>query len=204
MDPKIEQDIEHIHRMMEQSSRFMSLSGWSGVAAGLVGIITGGLAFYLVQSRDMVTIVNDEMVYSTHLISELLLLGALALVCAIGGGIFFTIRKSKQQALPIWSSTTKQLLLNLFIPLIAGGLFCLALVNQGAIGLVAPATLIFYGTALISASKYTYGDIRYLGICEITLGVICAFFIGWGLFLWTLGFGFLHLFYGILMQRKYH
>ena len=70
--------------------------------------------------------------------------------------------------------------------------------------LVAPATLIFYGLALVNCSKYTIGEIKYLGLLEIALGLISAIFVGKGLFFWAIGFGVLHIIYGTVMHFKYN
>jgi len=69
--------------------------------------------------------------------------------------------------------------------------------------LIAPSTLLFYGLALINASKYTFDELRYLGIAEIVLGIIACFLVGYGLIFWTVGFGFLHIIYGTFMYFKY-
>ncbi|MES2397617.1 MAG: hypothetical protein V4549_16525 [Bacteroidota bacterium] len=68
---------------------------------------------------------------------------------------------------------------------------------------MAPSSLLFYGLALINASKYTLNDIRYLGICEIVLGLIASLYIGYGLLFWAAGFGVLHIVYGAVMYYKY-
>jgi hypothetical protein len=56
---------------------------------------------------------------------------------------------------------------------------------------------------LINASKYTFNDIRYLGFCEIILGLGAAVYVGYGLYFWALGFGILHIIYGAMMYYKY-
>ena len=113
------------------------------------------------------------------------------------------MRKAKRKGLPVWDSTAKRLLLNLLIPLATGGLFCLVLLYHRQVGMIAPATLIFYGLALLNASKYTLNDIRYLGILEIIIGLIASVYIGYGLLFWAVGFGVLHIVYGIVMYSKY-
>jgi hypothetical protein len=115
----------------------------------------------------------------------------------------FTIRKSKKYNLPIWTSATKKMLFNLAIPLTVGGVFCLSLLYHQNYGLIAPATLLFYGLALINAEKYTFSDIKYLGYCQLFLGCVSLFFIGYGLVFWIIGFGILHILYGLIMFRKY-
>ena len=125
------------------------------------------------------------------------------LVASIVVGLILTWRSAKKNGQTIWDATAKRMLINLMIPLVTGGFFCMILLIHGLIGLVAPVTLIFYGLALINGSKYTLDDIRYLGICEIILGLLASIFIGYGLLFWAIGFGVLHIVYGLLMYNKY-
>lgn len=203
MDQKISDDLTHIRSMMERSSRFISLSGLSGIGAGVVGLVTGLIAMYWTSGSDMLLEKVRMSVGAGILIQNLILLGALALLLAIFFGCFFTIRKSKKLGLQIWTATTKKILTQLAIPLMVGGIFVLALLQYNLYGLISGATLIFYGLALVNAEKYTYSDIKYLGFLEIILGILSLFFIGKGLFFWTIGFGLLHIIYGVILYRKY-
>lgn len=200
-DPK--DNLQHIRQMMERSSRFISLSGLSGVVAGVIALIGAGIGYYILLHNgiDYTDDVRQSAPYD--LLIKMILLAVVILIAAISFGILFTVRKSRRNGLGIWTNTTKQLLLNLFGPLSAGGIFCLALLYHGAIAFIAPATLAFYGLALVNASKYTYSDIQYLGYCEIFLGLMAMFLIGYGLIFWALGFGVLHIIYGLIMYRKY-
>ena len=103
----------------------------------------------------------------------------------------------------MWDATSQRLLVTFAIPLIVGGLFCLALLYHNLFVLIAPTTLVFYGLALVSAERYTLSDIKYLGYCEIALGIASLFFLGWGFLFWVIGFGVLHIVYGIIMHKKY-
>lgn len=193
------QALTDIRSMMERSSRCISLSGLSGVFAGifaLIGAYLGGSKLnsfsngYRGEDLEGLTIYFVEIALAV-LISSLLV------------GTLLTIRNSKRKGLKVWDSSAKRLLINLAIPLGAGGLFCLVLLYHGILILVAPATLIFYGLALINASKYTFNDIRYLGLCEIVLGLLASYYIGYGLLFWAVGFGVLHIVYGAVMYFKY-
>jgi hypothetical protein len=203
MNEKHQEDLNHIRSMMERSSRFISLSGLSGVFAGICALIGGSYVYILLQNHGIEYIANVRRVYSRELITELLIVAGLVLIFALSFGIFFTIRKSKRNNLPIWTSTTKNLLFNLAVPLLVGGVFCVALLVHHQAAFVAPATLIFYGLALLNAEKYTFSDVKYLGLSEVFLGCIALFFLGKGLIFWMLGFGILHIFYGLLMFKKY-
>lgn len=203
MNQKHQEDLSHIRSMMERSSRFISLSGLSGVFAGLSALIGGLYVYQLFKVNGVEYFDGEYKLYSANLVSELIAIGIVILVCAFTFGIFFTLRKSKKYNLPVWTTATKNMLFNLAVPLLAGGIFCLALVYHEIYVLVAPATLIFYGLALVNAEKYTFSDVKYLGFCELILGFISLFFLGYGLIFWILGFGILHILYGLIMFKKY-
>ena len=129
--------------------------------------------------------------------------GGIVLLLALAAGIFFTTRKAVKKGHKVWDKLTLRLLINLCIPLATGAVFCLALLKYEMFGLIAPTSLIFYGLSLINGSKYTLNDIRYLGITEIVLGMIGLFNIGYGLEIWAIGFGLMHIIYGTFMWMKY-
>lgn len=201
--------LSEIRSLMERSSRFISLSGLSGVAAGICALIGAAAVFIYLDitpfSHRKLYYVTAESVekWGMGYLKFFFLDAALVLIFAISFGIFFTTRKAKRKGQKIWDKLSQRLLINLLIPLVAGGIFCLALLKHGLFGLVAPATLIFYGLALVNASKYTLTDIHYLGLLEILLGLIAVFNIGYGLEFWAIGFGVLHIIYGLMMYFKY-
>lgn len=195
------EDIKDIKEMMNKSSRFISLSGMAGVSAGILALIGAYLAYDIVYAE------QDYLNYRKAVldISSLLQLLGIAigvLLLSFGAAYYFSSRKAKSQNQPIWNRGTKLLLGNLMIPLATGGILCLIFLLKGYIGFIAPFTLIFYGLALVNASKYTLSQIKTLGILEIILGLIATHFIGYGLLFWAAGFGVLHIFYGLLIQKQ--
>lgn len=203
MNKKHQEDLSHIRSMMERSSRFISLSGLSGVFAGLTALLGGVYVYFLFKDNGIDYFDGQAKLYSLDFVYELLYVGIVILFFALFFGIVFTIRKSKKQDLPIWTNSTKNMLFNLAIPLVVGAVFCVALLSYELYALIAPVTLLFYGLAIINAEKYTFTDIKYLGFCELILGCISLFFLGYGLLFWIIGFGILHIGYGILVFKKY-
>jgi len=203
MNRKHQEDLSHIRSMMERSSRFISLSGLSGVFAGLSALIGGLYVYQLFKINGLDYFDGEHKLYSVDLVSELVVIALIILFFALTFGIFFTIRKSRKYNLPIWTTATKKMLVNLAIPLVVGGVFCIALLYHQIYVLIAPATLLFYGLALINAEKYTFSDIKYLGFCELALGCVSLFFLGYGLVFWIIGFGVLHILYGLIVFKKY-
>jgi hypothetical protein len=195
-------DISEIRSLMEQSTKFLSLSGLSGISAGCVGLIAAGLAeWYLHRSGAQIS--TAGVTDSGSLMTFFFIEAGLTLLLALSFAAFFSMRMAKKKGLPVWTNSTKSLLLSLFIPLATGGTFCLVLLAHKLVFLVAPSMLVFYGLALLNTSKYTLNEIRYLGMSEICLGLVAAVWIEFGLVFWGFGFGVLHIVYGTLMYFKY-
>jgi hypothetical protein len=209
------QDLKEIRSLMEKSSRFISLSGISGIITGVVALVGAVLGYMRLQKYWQVmddsrfgdyssfihTTMPMELGWSTAF--DLVLIAGMVLVISVVASAYFTMRQARKNGQSIWDKSSQRLLVNMMIPLITGGMFALILIKQDLFGLVAPVTLIFYGLALINASKYTLNDVRYLGIAQVILGLINAGSIGYGIFFWAIGFGVFHIIYGVVMYFKY-
>lgn len=197
-------DITEIRSMMEKSSKFISLSGLSGVLAGVYAIIGALLAYNIAYTTIDDVVYGEQIVRNAKANAQSLFLIALAVLSlTVITGLILTKIKAKKEGVKSWDETTKNLLLNLAIPLVTGAIVTYILYSNGIIGLIAPFTLIFYGLGLVNASQFTYRDIKFLGISEIILGIIACFIVGKGLLIWAIGFGVLHVVYGSLMYFKY-
>ena len=192
--------IQDIRRMMKRSSKFLSLSGLSGIAAGCWALIGAYFAYDWIAEYYNNYGNNG---YSGGDFQKLkfnpLLLAAGVLAAALVSAFFFTWRRANKNKLPLWDHTTRMLTLNMLIPLISGGLLILAMLSYNEWRFVGPLSLVFYGLALVNASRYTLNDILYLGLSEIVLGLLNTQFIGYGLYFWAVGFGVLHIIYGFAM-----
>ena len=197
MEKQLE-DIKVIREMMEKSSKFLSLSGLSGVLAGITAILGAAFAYFYLLRYPGATDFNhfQEMII---LLADALLV----LIISIGFGFYFSWKKAKRKNLKLVNKTTLRTIYNLSIPLLTGGIFSLILLFRGNVEIVASTTLIFYGLGLINASRYTFEEIHYLGITEIILGIGAAIFLYNGIVFWTIGFGVCHIVYGTIMYIKY-
>lgn len=196
------EDLREIKTMMNRSSRFISLSGMSGVCAGLIAILTAFAAYQLVYAgQDYFNMRRVHLSYR-HLFMLLLLANA-AIFSSFAFGVYFTGRKAKRNGQRLWGPESKQFLTSFMPAMVTGGLLCLMLLLKGYVGIVAPLCLVFYGLALVSASRYTLEATKGLGYIEIILGLAGIYFIGYGLLFWALGFGLMHIVYGVYMHIKY-
>ncbi|MFB6342837.1 hypothetical protein ACE01N_08540 [Saccharicrinis sp. FJH2] len=200
-------DIQIIRKMMEESSRFLTLSGLSGIFAGLYALAGAAVAYFMILDSGArgLDYSFDYFRFGTNR-TELfyLLLDALVvLILALSTAWLVSYNKAKRENKSFWTRTAKRMLVNLFIPLIAGGLFILAMLYHNDTMFVSSSLLIFYGLALLNASKYTLGEIKYLGLSEIATGIISLFFLGYSFVFAIFGFSILHIIYGFVMWKKY-
>ena len=203
-EDKYIKDITEIRSIMERSTKFLSLSGLSGIMAGIYALVGAYIAYRLFHvengSNTYITIDRQEVAAE---VENLILLALAILIFAIGTAIVLSLEKSRKDGERLWNSAARRVVINMAIPLVTGGIFILILLSKGLYGLLAPATLLFYGLALVNASKFTFEEIKSLGIVQIVLGLLASNFIEYGLLFWALGFGLMHIVYGIVMHLKY-
>ncbi|WP_264520855.1 hypothetical protein [Flavobacterium sp. N1994] len=191
-------DIQDIKQMMSQSTQFISLSGLSGILAGIYALIGAFIVNYLLEQNKYDVVIIEGQTFKLIVLTALVVL-----LLSLTTAFLMTKQKAKKVGEKVWNASSKRLLINFCIPLFTGGIFALLLLRHEVYGLIAPITLIFYGLACLNASKYTLKDVRYLGITEIILGLIAVEFSGYGLYFWVLGFGICHIIYGAMMYFKY-
>lgn len=185
-------DLSEIRSMMERSSKILSLSGLAAVSIGITALCGVMYAQYIhtrVPAEDV----------ERHIITDALAVLFLAIALAM----FFSNRMAKKKGLPIWNNTAKYLVGELAIPLFAGGVFCVALLMNKTFNLVPAVMLTFYGLALVNASKFAVKEVRYLGLTQLTIGLFAALIPNEGLNFWALGFGVVHILYGVRIYVKY-
>lgn len=197
-------DLAEIRSMMERSSKFMSLSGLAGVMAGIYALAGAYVAYsYFGFTPDKIMYTPAAPGTLSSSLPQVTGLALLVLILAIGTAIYLSSRKASRRGEIAWNATSRRLMANMAVPLIAGGILILIFLSKGLIGLIAPSTLLFYGLALYNASKFTFDDLKFLGLIQMALGLASFYFISYGLLLWAIGFGVVHIFYGIYMHFRY-
>ncbi len=195
-------DIAEIRSMMDRSSKFLSLSGWAGILAGIYALVGAYIAYGFFRFNPTEIVYNAFGTASSGLLN-IISLAASILVLSISTAVFLSYRRAKKTGEKLWNATSRRLLANMSIPLVSGGVLLLVFIFHGLDGLLAPLTLLFYGLALYSAGNFTYKEVRFLGVIQIGLGLISSCFIEYGLLFWALGFGLMHIVYGIYIHLKY-
>ncbi len=191
------QDLAEIRSMMERSSKFLSLSGWAGILAGSYALAGVWIA------RTIYHFNPDQIFYTSPVLPEVMILVFLVLLMALTTAILLSRKKAQRSGESIWNATSRRLSISMAVPIITGGAFIMVLFFNGLIGLIAPMMLLFYGLALFNAGFYTIPEVRFMGIVQILLGLMSAWFIEFGLLFWAIGFGVVHMIYGFYIHFRY-
>jgi hypothetical protein len=202
------QALEEIKQMMDRGSRFVSLSGWSGIAAGICALVAAWVADkkldqYGVNQTDYVKSGYTNNGDFLQFQRDLMILAVITFIAAFSLAFLFTWLRSRKTGVPVWGFTARKVIINVAVPMIVGALFIWRITDLGVYDLVAPACLLFYGLALINGSKYTVSEVRYLGYLQVLLGITSLWVMGYDLYFWAAGFGVLHILYGVMMWNKY-
>lgn len=200
--------IKEMRNLMERSSRFLSLSGLAGVVIGIIALLGVAALHQQLNLSALGTDFQEKLASVTVSVDDqnfifLISTALLVLTAALIAGVLMSANRSKKLQLPIWDLTAKRLLINLMIPLVAGGLLCLIMIEKGELTYLIPVTLIFYGLALVNASKYSFDEIRTHGLLQVLLGLLAAYQPDYALLLWATGFGVLHIGYGLIIHTKH-
>lgn len=193
-------DLAEIRSMMERSSKFASLSGLSGILAGIYAL-TGAFIVYHFY------FFNPDGIHFNAIDSEslakVIVVAISIMILALSTAVYLSHKKAYKKGEKIWNAASRRLIANMAVPLSAGGILILVLLAKGLVGLIAPITLLFYGLAIYNASKITFDEMKFLGLFQIGLGLISSYFIEYSLLMWAIGFGAAHIAYGIYMHFKY-
>lgn len=162
--------LKEIKGLMQRSSRFVSLSGMSGIAAGTVAILGAVFTSIYLHTgffEQIPGIMLQSKVPLSFNVTYIFVILCTVLILASVLTVYFSFRKAKNKNIIFWDIMARRVFVNLFIFMIIGGIFCLILFYYGIYFLIVPAMLIFYGLALINVSKYTFNEVAQLGVIEI-------------------------------------
>ena len=200
---EIYSELASIRSLMERSAKFISLNGISGIMAGIYALTGAFFASKIIGSDYENLHLKDAAADETQVLWSLCVIASAVLIISLLTALWLTIRKAKKRNERVWNPVSKRFMVNMSVPLITGGLLIIILILRGEYAIIAPVSLIFYGLALVSGSHYTFTDVKWLGFCEIILGLFTALMPGYALITWVLGFGLLHIVYGSVMHFKY-
>ena len=181
------QSVNEIKELMELSSKFISLSGLSGILVGIYSLV--GSWFVLKDPSAS--------------LDKVILIALAVFLMSVVTAFLISLYKSRKSGQKLFNKLTYQLIWNFSVPLLAGGLFCLALIVHEYYSLTSCVMLLFYGLALVNVSKFTFSNVGWLGYSFLILGLLDCFFAGNEVLFWAIGFGVFHIVYGVLFYFLY-
>lgn len=200
-------DLSHIRSLMEKSTKFISISGLSGILAGVYTLIA--VAFVGWRLKIPWLVFGDsshaQMLFLdfSDPLSTMVITGALLLLISLATGVYLALKKAEKTGQAAWNPASRVLLLSVAAPLLTGGAVAILSLIQGYYHVLAPCFLIFYGLALYSGSHFSFKELRVLGGLQIILGLLAYGYMPFGLLFFALGFGVLHILYGAIIIKKY-
>jgi len=186
------EDLRAIHNLMERSSIFVNLSGIGAIIVGLCALAGSWFAHRILWQYSLAPYTLTELKLS------LLTLAAIVFFSALGIYVLFVWLRSRQLKAKFWNATARKISINFGVPFLSGSLVVFHLLTNDYISMVAPVSIIVYGIAVFCASHNSFVESRLLAVLEIALGVVALWFPGQGLWFWMVGFGLLHILYGIV------
>lgn len=199
-------DLSHIRSLMEKSTKFISISGLSGILAGIYTLLAVSFLCWKLKINWLVFGSSSHAaVYidSAGPVKIMVITGALLLLISVATGVYMALRKAEKAGQSAWNPASRILLVSVAAPLLTGGAIAVMSLIKGYYFALAPCFLIFYGLALYSGSRVSFKELRLLGILQIALGLLAYAYMPFGLLFFALGFGVLHILYGAVIIKKY-
>lgn len=179
-------NIRFIRDTMERAGSFTAVPGWGGVMIGVTALCAGLLCAARPASRQFFIWLAEAF---------------LALILA-----FAAVRlKSKRLCLsPLQSKAARRALLSFMPPLLAGACLTLVLYRLDVFGIIPGMWLLLYGAAVVTGGAFSVRIVPVMGLCFMCAGLLCLFAPArWGNAFLTLGFGGLHIVFGVVIARRH-
>ena len=179
-------NLRYIREAMERASAFTSIPGWGGVAVGVTAVIAAIIG-------------NGAQTWRQWL---LIWLGEAVIAALIA---FVTmVRKARKANVSFTGGPARRFFVSYLAPVVAGGILTLLLTQRGFFAALAPMWLLLYGVSFVSSGAYSIPVVPVMGVCYMLLGIAACFF-GFAIqnALMGVGFGGLHLVFGVVIARRY-
>lgn len=179
-------NLEFIRETMERSTAFTAVPGYGGIFMGVTAIAAAYIAFTQPTIWQWMTVWLVE--------------GALGFLI----GLFAMWQKSKMAGTSLASTPAKKMILSFLPPMVCGVIITLGLWRLEHFEVLVPVWLLLYGAAVVTGGSYSVRAVPVMGWCFIALGGI-AFLLPTRAadLMMALGFGLLHIIFGIVIARRY-
>ncbi len=179
-------NLQYIRATMERASTFTLVSGWGQVAIGSTALVAAFVASRQKSFKDWM------LVWLVEEVVALLIAG------------WSMDRKARRTRTPLLSGPGRKILFSLTPPVFVGGLLTVVLYQAGFTEVIPALWLLLYGTGVVTGGMFSVSAVPIMGLCFIALGTAAVLspkgFADWFM---AMGFGGLHIIFGIIIARKY-
>ncbi len=178
--------LEYIRQTMEGATSFTAVPGWGMVLLGTTALATALLARSIESQTNWVLLWLGEA-FAAAVIS------LIAMVKKTG-----SIEKLASNI------PARRCALSLVPPLAAGGVLTVVMMNEHFYQALPGMWLMLYGVAVITGGAFSVRVIPVMGICFAVFGTAALGFpAGWATAAMAIGFGGLHIFFGLWIARRH-
>lgn len=178
-------NLRYIRATMESATAFTGISGKGYVLAGLTAFVAAWIAAQ----------------QTTPLLWLSVWLLEAVLACSVT--LLLSADKARTQGKSLWSGSGRKLLFAFLPTLAVGAVVTLAFHLQGNTMLLPGLWLILYGAGVMTAGAHSIRPIPLMGLLFIMLGSVQLLGLAPMTLTLALGFGGLHLAFGILIWRQH-
>jgi hypothetical protein len=179
-------DLRFIRDTMERSAAFTAISGWGYILLGLTACAAAWLAAHQASPFAWLRVWLAEG------------------ILAVAIGLISCAWKANRRGLPLFSGPARKVALSLAPPLVAGAFLTFSLFRAGLPSALPPTWLLLYGAGIITGGAFSVAILPIMGLCFMLLGGLAVLApAAWGNWFLALGFGGLHVVFGLLIARRH-
>jgi len=179
-------NLQFIRETMERSKVFTSVPGYGGALMGATAIGAAIIAHNQPQ------------------VGNWLIVWLVEAMLAFSIGLLALWQKSKSAGESLASTPAKKFASAFAPPIVAGIIMTALFYYRGFFAFLPCAWLTLYGTAVVTGGAYSVRIVPAVGWVFVALGAVAAFApASWGNLLMALGFGVLHVVFGLIVARRY-
>jgi hypothetical protein len=178
-------NLRYVRQMMERAGSFTAVPGVGACIMGATALVAAWIARTKPESQWLPKVWLVEAV--------------LAMAIGIGGAYL----KSRRAKAPLLSGPGRKFMTAFAAPMLAGALLTAALYAGGMWSFLPGTWLLLYGAGVVSGGASSVRVVPMMGALFMACGAVALFAPAWGALLLALGFGGLHIVFGIVIAVRY-
>ena len=179
-------NLRFIRDTMERAGSFTAVPGWGGAIIGFSALAAGTLSFGHAPREQFFIWLGE------------------ALVAVIIAFLAVRLKSKRLSVSPLQSRAARRALLSFMPPPLAAAALSAVLYRMGAYRVMPGMWLLLYGAAVVTGGAFSVRIVPVMGLCFMSIGAVALIApAAWGNALLMLGFGGLHVAFGLVIARRH-